>query len=134
MWGMPTITGGKDIYANLTVGQGCWFNKGCFLDLNARITVGNAVAIGHDVLLLTSSHHIGGPERRAGPAFAEPITIQDGVWIGARAVILPGVTIGRGAIVAAGAVVIKGVAPNTLVAGVPAQERRQLDDGLSPFA
>ncbi len=51
----------------------------------------------------------------------KPIVIEDDVWIGARATILGGVTIGRGAIVAAGAVVTKSVPPFTIVAGVPAK-------------
>ena len=50
-----------------------------------------------------------------------PITICDGVWIGARAIILPGVTIGEGAVVAAGAVVTKDVEPFTVVGGNPAK-------------
>jgi maltose O-acetyltransferase len=55
-----------------------------------------------------------------------PITIGDGAWLGARSTILPGVTIGAGAVVAAGSVVIGDVAPDVVVAGVPAVVRRQL--------
>ena len=51
----------------------------------------------------------------------QPVTIMDDVWIGARAIILPGVTIGQGAIVAAGAVVTKDVPPFAIVGGVPAR-------------
>ena len=57
---------------------------------------------------------------RWGVAHDESVTIEDDVWIGAGAIILPGVTIGRGAIVAAGAVVTRTVAAMTVVAGVPA--------------
>jgi acetyltransferase-like isoleucine patch superfamily enzyme len=55
------------------------------------------------------------------------VTIGDGCWIGARAVILPGVTVGAGAIVAAGSIVTRSVAPNHLVGGVPARPIRVLD-------
>lgn len=58
---------------------------------------------------------IGGKEKTA------PIQIGNHVWIGARAIILKGVTIGDGVVVAAGAVVTKDVPPNTLVGGVPAK-------------
>ena len=57
-----------------------------------------------------------------------PIVIGDRVWIGSNATVLPGVTIGDGAIVAAGAVVTKDVAPNTVVAGVPARLLRPLTE------
>jgi acetyltransferase-like isoleucine patch superfamily enzyme len=76
------------------------------------------VAIGPDVFIRDSdSHLISGSDRSA----TEPIRIGDRVWIGARAVILKGVTIGDGAIVAAGAVVTRDVEAGTLVAGVPAK-------------
>jgi len=55
----------------------------------------------------------------------EKVVIEDYVFIGPRAIILPGVTIGKGAVVAAGAVVTKSVEPHTIVAGVPAREIAQ---------
>ncbi len=57
---------------------------------------------------------------------AHPVTICDGVWLGARCTILPGVTVGEGAVVGAGAVVNKNVPAHTLVAGVPAVCIREL--------
>ena len=89
------------------------------------IQIGNAVSISSEVLILTADHDPGSTD------FAgrnRKVIIEDYVWIGTRAMILPGVTIGRGAIVAAGAVVSKNVEPFTVVAGVPAQcikKRRQ---------
>lgn len=65
-------------------------------------------------------------EEAWGTSFAHPIRIEADVWIGARATILPGVTIGRGATVAAGAVVSKNVDAETLVGGVPARFIRSL--------
>ena len=64
---------------------------------------------------------------RAGEHRNLPIEIGAGVWIGARAVILPGVKVGDGAVIAAGAVVTKDVAANTLVVGVPARVLRELE-------
>ncbi|MFJ6374559.1 DapH/DapD/GlmU-related protein [Pseudarthrobacter oxydans] len=78
------------------------------------------------VTFVTSSHRIGSRERRAGAATSAPITVGDGVWIGAAAVVLPGVTIGEGVIVAAGAVVTSDCAPNGVYAGVPARRVKEL--------
>lgn len=127
-WGTPKITGDGDLYKQLVIGDYCWMNDGCFLDLGASITIGDRVAFGHQVLLMTNSHEIGGMDRRAGDLTAEPIVIEDGAWIGARATILPGVVIHEGAVVASGALVTKDVPANTVVAGVPARVVRQLEN------
>jgi len=126
LWGMPTITGPRDLYRRLMVGRECWFNLGCVLDLGAAITIGDRVALGHQVMLMTTSHEMGPAERRAGAVYARPISIGAGAWLGARCTILPGVTVGAGAVVAAGAVVTADVAPHTLVGGVPARLIREL--------
>lgn len=84
----------------------------------AKITIGTKVAISREAFVCTASHDITKPIR---PLITAPITICDGVWIGARATVLPGVTIGEGAVVAAGAVVTKDVEPWTVVGGNPAK-------------
>lgn len=84
----------------------------------AKIKIGTKVAISREAFICTASHDVLRPER---PLVLDPITICDGVWIGARATILPGVTIGEGAIVAANAVVTKDVEPWTVVGGNPAK-------------
>ena len=121
MWGTPAITGGRDLYRKLTIGQGCWVNVGSFFDLGASITIGDRVAIGHQVMILTTSHEIGPHDQRAAALETKPVIIGEGAWLGARCTILPGVNIGAGAIVAAGAVVSRDVPPNTMVAGIPAR-------------
>lgn len=95
----------------------------------AKITIGTKVAISREAFICTASHDITRPNR---PLVTAPITICDGVWIGARAIILPGVTIGEGAVVAAGAVVTKDVEPFTVVGGNPAKFIKKRELALSP--
>lgn len=121
MVGLPTLTGGRDMNEKLAIGSDDWFNVECVFDLGAAITIGDHVAIGHRVLILTSSHEVGAHERRANAWYALPVLIGHGVWLGARCIIMPGVTVGDGAVVAAGAVVNHDVPANAMVAGVPAR-------------
>ena len=91
----------------------------------AKITIGTKVAISREAFICTASHDTSKPNR---PLITAPISIGDGVWIGSRATVLPGVTIGEGAVVAAGAVVTKDVEPWTIVGGNPAKfiKKREL--------
>jgi acetyltransferase-like isoleucine patch superfamily enzyme len=111
----------------LVVGRRSFVNHQCYFDTSAAVTIGMDCAVGPRVCFITSGHAIGPSQRRAGPGISAPITVEDGCWIGAGAVLLPGVTIGRGSIVAAGAVVNRDVAPNSLVGGVPARILKGLD-------
>jgi maltose O-acetyltransferase len=123
-----TIIGGRDASRNLTIGADCFVNAGCVFDATAPIKIGDGVALGHGVLITTSSHLVGAPDRRSGLLTTEPVTIGDGAWLASRALVLPGVNIGHGAVVCAGAVVTESVLPNTMVGGVPAREIRKLDE------
>ena len=106
--------------ATLTLGSG-YANSGVKIGCFHSVTIGEHVAIGPEVMIRDSDNHdiIGG-----GPQSA-PIVIGDHVWIGARATILKGVTIGNGAVIAAGSVVIRDVPAASLVAGVPARVKRE---------
>lgn len=122
--------GGGWIYGRgrLLIGEGCWFSPGVMVHthIEAEIRIGRCCDIGPSVEFILGSHVIGSVTRRAGAGTAESIVIGDGCWIGARSVILGGVSIGQGCIVAAGSVVNRNVPPNSLVAGVPARVKRQL--------
>jgi maltose O-acetyltransferase len=120
---LPYFSGNR-AHRLISFGYNCYVNIGCRFDCGASISIGHGVSIGQEVLVLTSTHTLGPPEWRASKLLYKPVVIENGAWIGARAVILPGVTIGGGAVVAAGAVVTKDVPPNTLVAGVPAMVRK----------
>jgi maltose O-acetyltransferase len=116
-WGMPTFVGTGPILSRLAIGSHCGFNQGSFFELEDRITIGDHVAVGHDVMFLTRTHAPGSSARRAGAEVRAPIVIEDGVWLGARCTIMPGVTVGAGAVIGASVVVSANVAPNTLVMG-----------------
>jgi maltose O-acetyltransferase len=121
------IAGGARPASRLVIGAGCFVNDGCRFDVSAPVTIGDGVHLGHDVAVLTASHELGPSDRRAGAGTAAPVTIGRGAWIGARATVLGGVTVGDGAVVAAGAVVVSSVPPDTLVGGVPAAVLRDLE-------
>jgi maltose O-acetyltransferase len=110
---------GKSFYAN--------FNC-CILDCGP-VTIGDRVLFGPAVQVYTVSHPLRPEERNgvAGCEFTRPVVIEDDVWVGGAAIILPGVTIGKGSTVAAGAVVTKDVPPRTVVAGNPARVIKSLE-------
>jgi len=91
-----------------------------YTHLDAPIMIGARCDIGPAVEFVTGGHEIGSSSRRAGRGSAKSIVVNDGCWIGARCLILGGVTIGSGAVIAAGSVVTEDVPGNVLVAGVPA--------------
>ena len=101
------------------IGKNVFINHGCsFLDIGG-ITIEDDVLIGPKVSLITESHPLNPAERKS--LVVKPVVIKRNAWIGAGAIILPGVTVGENAVVAAGAVVSKDVPANTVVAGVPAK-------------
>ncbi|MFT3923595.1 MAG: DapH/DapD/GlmU-related protein [Myxococcales bacterium] len=113
----PTMVGSGNFVGRLSVGELCGFNRGCFFELDDQISIGNHVAVGHDVMLLTRTHELGHSSRRAGAVRTAPVVIEDGVWLGARCTVLPGVTIGAGAVIGSSVVITKNVPPDSLVMG-----------------
>lgn len=107
---------GTELGVRTSVGQAC-----SFLDLGG-ITIGDRTMISPRVTLVTEGHPVDVAERYDFVTVA-PIVIEEDVWIGAAATILPGVRIGHGAVVGAGAVVAKDVPPLTVVTGVGHVER-----------
>jgi maltose O-acetyltransferase len=113
-WGMPTLVGPP---ANLSVGELCGLNFGCYFELDAPVVLEPHVAVGHEVMFLTRTHDPSDAQRRARPSAPKAIKVEAGSWLGSRCTILPGVTIGAGSVIGASAVVRENVPPNTLVAG-----------------
>jgi maltose O-acetyltransferase len=112
---------------NIYIGEYVYLNVMCtILDCN-KVQIGNHVMIGPSVQIYTASHHLVAETRNQGWEVAKPIVIEDNVWIGGAAILLPGVTIGLNAVVGAGAVVTRSVPANTVVAGNPARVIREIE-------
>ncbi|HYJ68439.1 MAG TPA: sugar O-acetyltransferase [Nocardioidaceae bacterium] len=113
---------------HISVGDRTFVNFGAvFLDA-APITIGSDAQIGPNVQLLTPAHELDPERRRAGWEKAIPVTIGDNVWIGAGAIVCPGVTIGSDSVIGGGSVVTRDIPPGVLAVGNPARVIR----GLTP--
>ena len=109
----------------IRIAAGTLVNHGCHFENIAAVEIGTGCALGMRVMVITSTHRLGDARRRAGEWEARPVRIEDGCWIGAGAILLPGVAVGEGCVVAAGAVVHESCEPDGLYGGVPA---RRLED------
>lgn len=125
------VHGGAKVWMpkHLKIGVGSWIGEGANLYCVAPIAIGANSIVSEGAFICTAEHDISSPRFQLKTA---PITIGDMVWIGARAVILPGRNIGEGAVVAANAVVTHDVEPWTVVAGNPARviKKREIVDEL----
>lgn len=95
-----------------------------------RITIGKDVLMGPEVVIMATSHRYDRTDisiRSQGEADEGPVAIGDDVWIGTRAIILPGVSIGAHSIIAAGAVVTKSFGDYSIIGGVPARRIKRRD-------
>lgn len=119
-----TIHAGARFYnpSNIRIGTGTIIGDHATLDGRSNLTIGDHVDIASEVMIFNSQHDI--HDAQFAP-IEKPVKIEDFVFIGPRAIILPGVTIGRGAVVGAGAVVTKDIPEGLVVGGVPAREISQ---------
>ncbi|MFA9557280.1 2,3,4,5-tetrahydropyridine-2,6-dicarboxylate N-acetyltransferase [Evansella sp. AB-rgal1] len=110
------------IMMGASINIGAVVGEGTMIDMN--VVLGGRATVGKNC-------HIGAGAVLAGviePPSAKPVIVEDGVVVGANAVILEGVTVGQGAVVAAGAIVTEDVPPNTVVAGTPARVIKEIDE------
>ena len=114
---------------NIRIGNNAFINYNVSIMDRGEVTIGDNVLLAPNVVITTSNHPLDLKMRRESLGYADHITIGNDVWIGAGAVILPGVTLGNNVVVAAGAVVTKDIPDNSLAAGVPARNIRDLDSG-----
>ena len=112
-----------------------WIGPQTLISSSSSVSIGSSVDVGPQVYIGTGTHEIDATgAHSAGKGENRDIGIGAGVWLGARCMILPGVSVSEKAVVAAGAVVTKNVAGRCLVAGVPAAVMRDIGAGEAPDA
>ena len=116
-WGKYTHFG-NNVYAN--------FNLTLVDDTD--IFVGDNVMFGPNVIIATAGHPVDPPLREKVAQFNIPVRIGKNVWIGAGAIVLPGVTIGDHSVIGAGSVVTKDIPPNVVAVGNPCRVLREIND------
>jgi len=114
---------------NTYIGEYAYLNFMCVILDNNDVHIGNHVMIGPAVQIYTAAHPIQAEPRNQGWEVARSVMIEDNVWIGGGAILLPGVSVGRNAVVGAGAVVSRNVPAYTVVAGNPARVIREIEQG-----
>ncbi len=113
----------NNIGDGLIIGDNVGIAQNCFIQVRAYVSIGNDVIFGPNVSIFSETHlykNTNIPIRKQGVS-RKGVIIEDGVWIGTRAVVLDGVTIGKNSVIAAGSVVNKNVPPYTVYGGVPAK-------------
>lgn len=110
----------------LEIGERTLVNFGCSLVATKLVRIGAHSHIGPYTMMLDNDFHRVEPERRLERPESKPIVVEENVWIGARVILMSGVTVGKDACVGAGSVVTADVPPRTLAAGVPARVIREL--------
>lgn len=113
----------------IKIGNNVVLSRGSSLDFSGSLIIDDNVTISEEVIIYSHKHDIKKLSKRdIKSAIKKNTRIKEGVWIGARSIILPGITIGEYAVIAAGSVVTKDVEPFTMVGGNPAQVIRKIDD------
>ncbi len=110
----------------LEIGPRSLVNFGCSLVATKHVSIGAHCHIGPYTMMLDNDFHRVEPERRLERPESKPIIVEENVWIGARVILMSGVTVGKDACIGAGSVVTSDVPPRTLAAGVPARVIREL--------
>ena len=110
----------------LEIGEQTFVNYGGSICATQSVRIGARCLIGTYAIIIDNDFHHIEPERRYEQPESRPIVIGDNVWIGARVIVLPGVTIGDDSCIAAGSVVIGDVPPRSLAAGAPARVIRTI--------
>lgn len=111
---------------NIEIGEGSYVNFNCNFVDDSKIIVGKHVLIGPAVTITTVGHPIH-PDYRSY-MYGDPVTIEDNCWIGAGAIICPGVTIGQNSVIGAGSVVVKDIPANVVAVGNPCRVLRAIGE------
>lgn len=128
------------------MGEGCWIEPPLYVNWGSRIalgdhvyantgltviddtfvTIGSHVMLGPRVTISAATHPVDPELRRQAYQYDLPVTIEENVWVGAGATILPGVTIGKNSVIGAGSVVDRDIPPDVVAAGVPCRVLREI--------
>lgn len=119
--------GGRHIH----FGDSVYCNFGCTLVDDTHIYVGNKVMFGPNVVVATAAHPIAPQLREMGLQYNKPVHIGNNCWIGAGALIMPGVTIGDNTVIGAGSVVTKDIPANVVAVGNPCKILREINTELT---
>lgn len=113
---------------NIEIGENCFINAGCTFMDEGGIKIGNNVGISANCTFIAVDHPGNPLLLDKWVDIPKPIVVENDVWIGANAVIMPGVTIGKGAIIGAGAIVTKDIPPYAVAVGQPARVVKWVDE------
>ena len=129
---------GCDFASNLVVQGHRFIHLGRKVNINdqvvlqagegSRLIIGDEVTVSFGAQIMTGRYPLGADGHERSVHLYETVEIEPGAWIGARAIVLPGVRVGRSSIVAAGSVVTKDVPPRVIVSGAPAAIVRKLEE------
>lgn len=106
----------------LKMGDYVWLGENCWIDNLEAVTIGNHCCISQGAMICTGNHDYKSPEFSLN---AKPVVLEDGVWIGARSVVCPGVTAAEQSVLSAGSVINTTMEANTVYQGNPAVAKRQ---------
>jgi acetyltransferase-like isoleucine patch superfamily enzyme len=123
---LATIELSVGLGGELVIGANSFINSGCSIGATGSIRIGRDALFGPGCLIMDNAFHHVEPERRLEQPESAPISIGCNVWLGARVIVLPGVTIGDHSCIAAGSVVTKDIPARTLAAGIPAKPIKSL--------
>lgn len=126
VWIMQPITLARGKYVH--IGSGTYINSNLTLVDDYEITIGEECLIAPNVTICTTGHPVHPELRKHGEMYSFPVKIGNKVWIGAGAVIMPGVTIGDCAVIGAGSVVTKDIPANVVAFGNPCKVYREITD------
>jgi acetyltransferase-like isoleucine patch superfamily enzyme len=117
----------RNLGEGLTIGNNVGIAQNCFIQVRGEVKIGDNVIFGPNVSIFSENHNFDDPELPISVQgeTRKGVTIENGVWIGTRSVILDGTNVGKNSIVAAGSIVTKDVPPYSIVGGVPAQIIKQ---------
>jgi maltose O-acetyltransferase len=110
---------------NIHIGADSFLNFNCVILDTVAVTIGDRVQIGSAVQILAADHPLDPEHRRSGVESGRPVVIEDDVWIGAGAILVPGVTIGTGSVIGAGSVVTRDIPAGVVAVGNPCRVLRR---------